>query len=374
MSLSSDDNLESWIRLWRVPGIGPQAFEHLLAHFGTAADALSGSTEEWARAGVSRRYLCAPEERSQDISPELRWLEAPENHILRRGKPGYPERLATIAAAPPLLYVKGDPSLLSHPQLAIVGSRNPSRGGKANARAFAEHLASAGLGITSGLALGIDAQAHEGALHAQGITLAVAATGLDRVYPARHRALAGRIVSEGAMVSELPIGTQVAPGNFPRRNRIISGLSLGTLVVEAARQSGSLITARYANEQGREVFAIPGSIHNPLARGCHQLLREGAKLVETADDILQELGPLLHTPGKHELIQEIEPEVTASNTPAGEAELLKFVDFEPTPVDMIIIRSGLTAEKVSSMLLIMELNGLVASEPGGYYIRLGSNP
>lgn len=365
--------LEAWLTLWRAPGVGPVNFHNLLAHFGSAREALGASVSRWQAAGISDRAIAEPADRQHDISPDLVWLEQPDHHLLQFGEPGYPKQLSDIPAAPPLLFVKGDASLLCHPQLAMVGARNPTGAGIQNARAFAEHLATAGLGITSGLALGIDGACHEGALAARGITIAVAATGLDRVYPARHKALATRIAAEGAIVSELPIGTQVAPGNFPRRNRIISGLSLGTLVVEAARKSGSLITAGYALEQSREVFAIPGSIHNPLARGCHQLIRDGGKLVETAEDILEELGPQLTNLEKFEPIQE-----NATTEPLDEIDpehraLLKFVDFEPTPIDMIITRSGLTAETVSSMLLIMELNDLISAEPGGYYIRLGSD-
>ncbi len=360
--------VEAWLRLARVPGVGPVAFARLLAHCGSAAAALRAGPDDWRAAGVA----ATPPGEEPDITPDLAWLEQPGHHLLRLGEAGYPPRLAEIAHPPPLLFVAGDPELLQLPQLAIVGSRNPTGAGRSNARQFASHLARAGLAITSGLALGIDGAAHEGALAADGITVAVAGTGLDRVYPARHRALARRIAERGALVSEFPIGTAPAAGNFPRRNRTLSGLALGVLVVEAAVRSGSLITARHAAEQGREVFAIPGSIHNPLARGCHALIRGGAKLVETADDILEELGPVidyaaLRAPAAPE---QATPAPAAPAADPQQAALLACIDYEPTPLDLIIQRSGLTADAVSSMLLIMELNGMVALESGGCYVRL----
>jgi len=255
----------------------------------------------------------------------------------------------------------------------MVGSRNPSTPGQETAREFAHHLAASGLTITSGLAIGIDGACHSGALEADGITIAVAGTGLDRVYPASQHTLAHEIAQQGALVSEFPTGTQVRPGNFPRRNRIISGLSLGTLVVEAAEKSGSLITARLASEQGREVFAIPGSIHNPLARGCHRLIRQGAKLVETAGDILEELAPLL---------QDLKPLPQTEHMDSDRQEpvldsdyklLLECMGFDSVQVDTLIERSGLTAEEVSSMLILLELDGHVSSAPGGIYCRTGNS-
>jgi DNA processing protein len=255
----------------------------------------------------------------------------------------------------------------------MVGSRNPTTGGERTARDFARHLAGCGLAITSGLAVGVDAAAHQGALEAGGITLAVTGTGLDRVYPARHRELAHRIAERGALVSEFPPGTPPLAGNFPRRNRIISGLSVGTLVVEAALKSGSLITARLAVEQGREVFAIPGSIHNPLARGCHALIRQGAKLVETADDIAEELAALLGG-------LSLEPVVDAGHADEGchsledpeYQRLLQAMGHDPVSVDQLVARTGFTAETVSSMLLLLELQGHVSSSPGGFFTCNGT--
>ena len=271
-----------------------------------------------------------------------------------------------------LLFGHGDPGLLCSPQLAIVGSRNPSVSGRQTAGEFAAHLAAVGITISSGLASGIDGAAHLGALRADGFTLAVAATGLDRVYPADHRDLAHRIAEQGVLVSEFPPGTPPRRDHFPRRNRIIAGLALGTLVVEAAVRSGSLITARLAAEQGREVFAIPGSIHNPLARGCHRLIRQGAKLVETAQDVLEELAPLLGTRSSAASLSDDEPPQLRLQTLDPEyRQLLASLGHDPLPADQLIERSGLTAEAVSSMLLLLELEGYVSSAPGGRYALNG---
>ena len=295
------------------------------------------------------------------------WAQQAHHHIIPYGDPAYPQRLIELVDAPVLLYAAGDIDLLQHPQLAIVGSRHPTPGGRDNGYRFARHLASAGLGITSGLALGVDGAAHEGALDAGGITVAVAATGLDRVYPANHRTLARRIVAEGVMISENPLGTAINRGAFPRRNRLISGLALGVLVVEATRKSGSLVTAGLSAEQGREVFAIPGSIHNPMARGCHHLIREGAKLVETADDILAELtqrGALDVRLATNPPPQDAKRNGAVDN---DHRELLEAMGHDPVPVDLLVERTGLTPEAVSSMLLILELKGLVAAVDGGRY-------
>ena len=299
---------------------------------------------------------------------EAAWLAEPNHHLISLADPRYPALLREIADPPAGLYVIGDPDILSATQLGIVGSRNPTPGGSENAHAFAHYLTQSGLTITSGLALGVDAAAHRGALAAGGKTIAVAGTGLDRVYPARHRELAHQIAGQGALISEFPLGMPALPANFPRRNRIISGLSLGVLVVEAALQSGSLITARLAADQGREVFAIPGSIHNPLARGCHALIRQGAKLVETAADILEELGPIAQITG---LARQTDGVGNITSGLSVEAmALLDCLGFDPTPVDSLIERSGLTPEAVSSMLLVLELQGHVVSAPGGHYNRV----
>lgn len=288
--------------------------------------------------------------------------------------PAYPSLLKQISDPPIALFLRGNASLLGNPQLAIVGSRNPSTEGRRNAEEFAAYLARCGLTITSGMALGIDAAGHRGALKAGGTTIAILGTGLDKVYPPSHRELCEEIAVKGLVVSEFPPGTPPLPHNFPRRNRLISGLSVGVLVVEAAQSSGSLITARLASEQGREVFAIPGSIHNPLARGCHRLIREGAKLVESAGDILEELAPLL----KLEPMRVLEQNQTRTTATAAEDPeyrlLLNSMDYAPTSVDALVERTGLTPDVVSSMLLMLELQGQVEAAPGGHYSRVNKRP
>jgi len=297
---------------------------------------------------------------------ENEWLQQENHHLLRLGDDAYPELLAGIAGPPAQLYVVGDPELLHLPALAIVGSRNPTSGGARNAFEFARHLGATGFCIVSGLAQGIDAAAHRGALAAGAPTIAFLGHGIDRVYPACNRDLAHEIARRGALVSEFPLGTPPNRTLFPQRNRLISGISLGTIVVEAARRSGSLITARLAAEQGREVFAIPGSIHNPLSRGCHQLIRQGAKLVEAADDIVSELAPLVG-----HLLEELEapmpPVESAADADEEYAKLLAALGHDPVDVDALVARSGLTIEQVSSMLLILELEGKIEKLSGGRY-------
>jgi DNA protecting protein DprA len=281
----------------------------------------------------------------------------------------YPTLLKEMPDPPPVLFIRGDRNLLDSLQVAMVGTRNPSPMAMKTARAFAKSFADFGLTVTSGLALGVDQAAHKGALDSTGKTIAVAATGLDRVYPASHKALAEEIIKTGALVSEFPIGTQPKPGYFPRRNRIISGLSLGVLVVEAAIKSGTLVTAKHAVEQGREVFAIPGSIHNPLAKGCHHLIRQGAKLVETADDVLEELGHLSRAAVSEESEQNKAITDSDLSIEGDYAALLDKMGFDPTSVDELIAETHFTAEEISSMLLVMELEGLVSSAPGGLFYR-----
>jgi DNA processing protein len=306
------------------------------------------------------------------ITDDRRWLDHDRHHFIAWGSPHYPPLLAELADAPIGLFVRGDPAVLSLPQLAIVGSRNPTPAGRETAAAFAAHLAGCGLAITSGLAIGIDAASHQGTLDAAGVTVAVCGTGLDIDYPFSNAHLASRIAAQGALVSEFPPGTPAIKANFPRRNRIISGLAVGTLVVEAALRSGSLITARLASEQGREVFAIPGSIHNALARGCHQLIRNGAKLVENADDIFIELHSLLAAMGQQ--LQPLPARIAAGKTrPLLDKEyeiLLDALGFEPAGVDQLIRRTGLRADEVASMLLILELESRIESYPGGLYVRV----
>lgn len=275
----------------------------------------------------------------------------------------YPAQLKEIADPPPILFVRGNVHLLQSPQIAIVGSRNPTSDGKRIAHDFAGTLTQVGFTITSGLALGIDAASHQGALDANGFTIAVAGTGLDRIYPACHKQLATDIIATGAMVSEFPPGTTAKANHFPRRNRIISGLSQGLLVVEAAQQSGSLITARMALEQNREVFAIPGSIHNPLARGCNALIREGAKLVETTQHILEELGQY------NQCVTEIQAIQSQSILDLEQQKLLNLILYSPTSVDNLVTQTGQSVEIIASMLLLLELQSYITSAPGGGYMR-----
>ncbi|MCG5501737.1 DNA-processing protein DprA [Ectothiorhodospira lacustris] len=362
--------LTAWLHLLHAPGVGPATFMRLLQQHATPQGVLAAGPSAWRQAGLSATAITfLQEETPPGVQADLDWAGREGHHILTLADPRYPVRLKDIPGPPPVLYVVGDPQVLSWPMLAVVGSRHPTPGGRETATAFSAHLARRGLVIASGLAKGIDAAAHEGALAAHGLTVAVTGTGPDRIYPAAHRNLGHRIVAEGAMVTELPTGTPATPQNFPRRNRILAGLAVGTLVVEAATRSGSLITARLAAEQGREVFAIPGSIHNPLARGCHRLIREGAKLVETADDILEELGELL--PPCSPAPATDPPSAVAATAPDGDhTRLLEAMGHDPVAVDQLVARTRLTVSAVSSMLLLMELRGQVASLSGGRYVRL----
>jgi len=363
------DDSEAWLLLNKVPGLGAASYHAILQHFTEPRAALNARARELRQLGLNQDVISALQAIDNTaIADDLEWLAQDSHHLISFNDAHYPPLLKQISDPPPLLYVHGDPDYLLQPQLAMVGSRNPTASGERTARDFARHLASAGITITSGLATGIDAACHEGALQGLAGTIALVAHGLDKLYPASHHRLAAAIVSHGAMVSEMPIGTEPRRGLFPRRNRIISGLSLGTLVVEAALRSGSLITARHAMEQGREVFAIPGSIHNPLARGCHSLLRQGAKLVETADDILEELAPHL---GQVRVPRN--PGSQLANLSQQQAELdpdhqklLKCLDYEPRAIDAIVECSGFTAAEVASMLLILELEGSIVCKSGLY--------
>lgn len=313
---------------------------------------------------AAREFIAAPDHAA--IDSDLAWLESSGARILLCTDPEYPPLLHQAPSPPPALYVLGSTDALSAPQLAIVGSRNPTQPGRATAHSFATWFARAGLVVTSGLATGIDAAAHEGALAGDGETVAVCGAGLDAIYPAENAALAARIRARGALVSEFPPGTPPRRGNFPQRNRIIAGLALGTLVVEAARRSGSLITARLAGEAGREVFAIPGSIHSPLSRGCHQLIKTGAKLVEEAADVMTELK--ISYP-KEQL--SVAPRA-AGSAPGLDKEyemLLDALGFEPATIDVLVARTHLAPQSVASMLLILELEGRVAALPGGRYAK-----
>lgn len=348
----------------RSPGVGGQAIQRLLAQL-EPDQIFSASRATLTGLGFSEKLIEALQKTDwQKVEDDLCWLEQAGNYALTLGDADYPAQLREIANPPPILFVKGNPALLQEPQLAMVGSRNPSPVGVSTAIQFAEALAEAGFTVTSGLALGIDAASHQGALNVNGQTIAVAGTGLDRVYPACHKQLATQIVEHGALVSEFPPGTNARANHFPRRNRIISGLCVGLLVVEAAQQSGSLITARLALEQNREVFAIPGSIHNPLARGCNALIRQGAKLVETAQDIFEELGHY------NQQYMRAESELTQTSLDLEQQNLLKLIPYSPTTVDTLVQESAWSVEEVSSTLLVLELQGYIAALAGGGYLRI----
>ncbi|MBI2308327.1 MAG: DNA-protecting protein DprA [Rhodocyclales bacterium] len=354
-----------WLRLTLIPGIGGETQRKLLAAFGLPENIFAAGRSALSGViGNKATQLLLDTDNRAAVDAALAWAAQPGQQILNLADAAYPQALLDIPDPPTLLYVRGRAELLAQPALAIVGSRNATPQGEGNARAFAAALAAEGLAVVSGLALGIDAAAHRGALEAGGTTIAVIGTGADRLYPARNQVLALEIAERGAIVSEFPLGTPAAAANFPRRNRIISGLSRGVLVVEAAVESGSLITARLAGEQGREVFAIPGSIHSPQSRGCHRLLRQGAKLVETARDILEELGnPVEHTRGRSR-------QAAAPQESDAAIRLLDHAGFDPVTIDDLVGRSGLTADALSVILLQLELDGRVASLPGGRYQRL----
>ena len=376
-------SLAAWLRLERAAGIGPRTAATLLDAFGSP-DAIFAADFPALAAHVSpaqaRALLQPPSDATlRLLDATLDWLVQPGHSVLALGEPGYPELLSRIPDPPLLLYIRGHARLLDGPALAIVGSRNASVQGRANAQAFAEALSGAGLCIVSGLALGIDAAAHEGALRRCGGTVAVVGTGPDIVYPARNRALCERIAADGCIVSEYPVGTPPIPGNFPRRNRIISGLAAGVLVVEAAAQSGSLITARQAAEQGRDVFAIPGSIHAALAKGCHMLIREGAKLVDTARDVLEALAlsPLLalqaaRLPGADISLTDIKIDNSAESGAgaAFDAALLDALGHDPVEPNALLARLGWPAGELSARLLVLELAGRVERLPGGVVQRV----
>ena len=359
----------AWLRLSLTPGI-PDEVARKLAEYPQGLAALLGSSAAaLAACGVpesAARTLTGPD--PEWLPGALEWLAQPGHELLTLADPDYPALLKLVPGAPVALFLRGHRELLADPHFAIVGSRNPTPQGVENARAFAGYLAGCGLVICSGLASGIDAAAHEGALAAGAPTTAVLGCGPDRAYPAANAQLAQRIAAEGLVISEYLPGTRPLKEHFPRRNRIISGLSLGVLVVEAARRSGSLITARLAGDQGREVFAIPGSIHNPLARGCHQLIRQGAVLVETAADILAEIGPLAGIPTAPAAPGRT-PGEPAQEADAEYQRLLDALAHDPCGVDALAARTGLTAAEVSSMMLILELQGAVESLPGGRYAR-----
>ncbi|MDP2760506.1 MAG: DNA-processing protein DprA [Sideroxyarcus sp.] len=354
--MALEPGLTDWLRLCLIPGLGNEGQRKLLQAFGSPSAVLQQSQSvlsQYVRQAVAHAIAEGIDETF--VTTAGSWLDDPLNHILTLADADYPQALLNIADPPLLLYVKGRLDLLNAASLAIVGSRNATTQGLRNAEAFAKSASGAGLCVISGLAQGIDAAAHRGGLQAKGASVAVVGTGLDKVYPASNRELAHQLAQQGCLVSEFPLGTPPLPANFPRRNRIISGLSLGCLVVEASLQSGSLITARMALEQGRDVFAIPGSIHSPQSKGCHSLIKQGAKLVERAQDILEELGyHQKYAVADHSL----------------EHPLFDHLGFDPVDTETLARRSGLTIAELSAILLQLELEGAVATLPGGRYQRI----
>ena len=411
-----------WLALMRAPGVGAVRFIRMINHFGNPRNVFEAGIEEWKALNLKENllnYLQNPDWHA--VEKDMKWLEQENHHLLTFDHPDYPPLLHKIADPPPLLFIHGDATLLSSNQLAIVGTRKPTKEGVQTAREFAEYLSHQGITITSGMALGIDGASHWGALAGSGKTIAVAGTGLDRVYPPEHRQLAYEIVEKGALVSEWPLGTTIQRRHFPIRSRVISGLSLGILVIESPEKSGALYAAKHAIKQGREIFAIPGSIHNPLVKGCHQLIKkEGAKLVEKAADILEELqiyrtitaqttiekrrfspAPKLTSTNETFIASEtsddssaFQQEHTPKNLPVSQQEipsnettvyqqaqmpsdlesdhvrLLDHLEVGPTSVDNLVELCGLTAGDVSSMLLMLELRGLVTLQSGGCYARV----
>ena len=358
-----EPDLEAWLTLSFAPGLTNEAIRRLLSIFRGPEEILAASRAELARTVSERAARAVSSPRPDELLARVaEWLDDPANHVVTLADDHYPKALLDTADPPPLIYAKGRTELLNAPAFAIVGSRNATAQGIAHAEAFGRALSEAGLTIVSGLALGIDAAAHRGALLGKASSVAVVGTGLDIVYPARNRDLAHHLAREGCIISEFPLGTPAIAANFPRRNRLISGMGRGCLVVEAALSSGSLITARLANEQGKDVFALPGSVHSPLAKGCHSLIKQGAKLVETADDILEELKI---------------PNARVSGAPAASLgtdsdphPALVHLGFDPCDFDTLAVRSGLSADVLSALLTEWELEGAIEALPGNRFQRL----
>ncbi|ASU36940.1 DNA-protecting protein DprA [Herbaspirillum sp. meg3] len=384
-SLNDTTELSDWLRLTQTEGVGVEVARRLLTAFGMPSDIFAADVTALSAVvtgRIARALLKAPSAMIQNhIERTLDWVDEPGNRIVTLADADYPQALLNISDPPVLLYIKGRAELLAATSLAVVGSRNATTQGIQNSEHFSDAASRAGLTIVSGLALGIDAAAHQGGLRGFGSTVAVIGTGLDIVYPARNRTLAHRLAEEGCIVSEYPLGMPPIASNFPRRNRIISGLSRAVLVVEAAAQSGSLITARMAAEQGRDVFAIPGSIHSPLSKGCHLLIKQGAKLVESAEDILEELGKLpLSSPSRLSLPSLLPPSslhaassTSTSSTPTNNREddvVLRAMGFDPIAGDMLSMRSGFDAAALNAHLLTLEMEGVVECLPGGLYRRI----
>jgi len=356
-----DADLQAWLRLSLLPGLGQQSLRKLLVSLGTPEKILAASSRELTST-VSEKTASAIRNggaADDEVGKVETWLKDPANHVVTLADREYPRTLLETPDPPPLLYVKGRLDLLNSPGFAIVGSRNATAQGCGNAEAFAQALSTAGLTIISGLALGVDAAAHRGGLKGLSSTVAVVGTGLDIVYPSRNRELAHLVAEQGALISEFALGTPALATNFPRRNRLICGMAKGCLVVEAAISSGSLITARIAADQGREVFAIPGSIHSPLAKGCHALIKQGAKLVESAQDILEELG------------YKNNPVISPTVELSPDGDIIQRIGFDPVNFDTLLQRCGLDAAELNTVLTRLELDGQIESLPGGRWQRTG---
>jgi DNA processing protein len=365
--MSADPGLSGWLQLTLTPGLGAAAIRGLLQQFGLPENVLAARRAELARyAGEEALRALDSDTVARSVERALEWLEVPGHSVVTLSDAEYPRLLLEIADPPPLLYCRGRVDLLNRPSLAVVGSRNATAQGASSAEQLARSFSVAGLTIVSGLAQGIDAAAHRGGLAGDGSTIAVLGTGLDNIYPRANAALAEEIATRGLLLTEFPLGSKALAHHFPRRNRLISGLSQGCLVVEAALASGSLITARSAAEQGREVFAVPGSIHSPLSKGCHALIKSGAKLAESAEDVLSELAAFRRTG-----FASTRPSsgAVASATTADEP-LLEAMGFDPVDVDSLCARAGLPAERISAELLRLELAGRIAALPGGLYQRI----
>jgi DNA processing protein len=363
-----DHDVALWIALNQTPGLGNAGVCQLLAKFGSPEAIFNASLSQLREVvldDVAQKILKGPD--TDAIAPTLTWLQKDNAHLITLADSAYPQALLEISNPPAVLYAIGNVHWLNHPSIAMVGSRSATPQGEKNAEDFAISLCNQGLCVVSGMALGIDGAAHRGALKANGATIAVVGTGLDIVYPARHRDLAHKIAERGLIISEFPLGTPSKAQNFPRRNRLISGLSLGCLVVEANIDSGSLITARLATEQGREVFAIPGSIHSPVAKGCHQLIKQGAKLVESVQDVLEELKIVLPNISPFGLMGKLPDNTTIGSQPNT---ILDAMGFDAINFETLRALSGLTTEALSSMLMILELEGKITTLTGGKYQRL----
>ncbi len=367
--------LVDWLTLYYTKNIGPKRLMQLVAHFDSATNAVNASNAEWKKAGMTENIIASRDDASiKKAEAALNWKESsPDHHIIVVTDDLYPELLRISDDPPALLFIKGNPNILSQPQLGIVGTRHPTKEGEQNAYHFAKELGDYGFVITSGLAMGIDRLAHEGTLISQSPTIAVLGTGLNEIYPKNHIPLANKIIEKGGcLVSEFPLHTPAIPSNFPRRNRIIAGLSLGVLVVEAAERSGSLITARLANEASREVFAIPSSIHNPQSKGCHKLIREGAKLVESTFDIFSELKQWLPNESHHAPSQSTTQSMVTSIITSPEDPIEKQI-FEllakPLTIDEIVTLTNLETNLVMQSISMMEIEGFIVRQSGQYFLQ-----